>query len=400
MRFAALCRIAFVAVVVLAATVAVGRPSPQDDRYAAVTPYEKFNFNRELLTKGRLAALKKADSQYDDGTTSAAILRGIIFGKHGRIFVEKNIQEYLEGRPWYRPNPKFSNAVLTDMERKNLDIVRGAEAASHGSVLPGDLRFWMTKPLKVSEDLGYSISDIRIMEAEVEAIHGRTFPSEPLLQKYFDERYWYKRDPNYKFTMLSKREKDNLSLLSKLEKKVRGTKFFPQDVILYADKPIPASLLKPLDLYDLRLTRNAIYAARGRRFKTPWINEFFANTEWYSPLPEGQTEKLTAMDQQNLATVVKIEQGLHDELSEKPVPHDRLTGLFVEDLRKLANEIPARHGEVFKDRAMQGYFASLPWYKPDPSFSLKKLSKIERKNYEFLLDAAKKTTTQFNMEEG
>lgn len=368
-------------------------------------PFEKIDYTKQTITVAQLEKVQKSAEMNgldeDGGPEAAAFIRGIVFGKHGRIFRETGIQDYLKKRPWYHADPKFTNDVLTDQERKNLDVIREFESSRHASVRPGDMRFWMTKKVKTfTEDYGYNASDIGILKAEIEAIHGKTFPSEPLLQKYFNERYWYKADPAYKFAMLSATEKENLKALEKLEQKVKGTTFAPSDVISYSDKLIPEKLLTPLSLYDLRLTRNAFYALRGRSFKTPWLKEYFDSVEWYSPLPEGQTEKLEDTDFKNVDRIVRIEKQLHDELSTKAVPHERLTGLFVEDLRKLANEIPARHGQVFKDKAMKSYFTSMPWYKPNPGFKLSNLNKIEKKNYDFLLQAAKDTTTQFNMEEG
>jgi hypothetical protein len=372
------------------------------DPYRALKRLENFDFAHQRLSAAALDRLQKEDGAMgEDEQASIVLLRGVVFAKHGRIFHEPLIQAYMAKRPWYHPDPHFSNASLNDTERKNIDLIREWESRGHWRVEPGDLRFWRTREIKKpAAEEAYTISEIRIMRAEIEAIHGRTFPGEPLLQKYFDERYWYKPDPTYRASVLSKIERQNLRTLTLYEQKIRGTSFSPFDVILYADKPIPAKAIEGLSLYELRLTRNAIYAARGRRFKTPWLKEYFANVEWYSPLPEGQTEHLAGADETNLAAIVAQEKRLHEELTLKPIPHQRLTGLFVEDLRKLANEIPARHGKVFTDRAMRNYFSSLPWYKPDPKFSLKRLTKTERQNYEFLLQAAKDTTTQFNMEEG
>jgi len=62
-----------------------------------------------------------------------ALLRGIVFGKRGREFKERSIQNFLETQAWYKPNPKFTNALLTKMERDNLDLIRLAEAERHST---------------------------------------------------------------------------------------------------------------------------------------------------------------------------------------------------------------------------------------------------------------------------
>src|SRR5436190_11537560 len=102
--------------------------------------FQTFNFAKTRLTQAKLANLKE-----DENADDFALLRGVVFGKHGRIFKEKSIQEYLEKQPWYKPNNKFSNAMLTPVERANLDLIRLTEAAKHPFVEPGDMRIWKDK---------------------------------------------------------------------------------------------------------------------------------------------------------------------------------------------------------------------------------------------------------------
>jgi hypothetical protein len=44
-------------------------------------------------------------------------IRGIIFGKHGRVFKDSEIKYFLESKSWYKANPDFSNSMLNDTER-------------------------------------------------------------------------------------------------------------------------------------------------------------------------------------------------------------------------------------------------------------------------------------------
>src|SRR6266436_418683 len=74
--------------------------------------FDKFNFAKTRLTVASIASLKE-----DENADDFALLRGVVFGKHGRIFKERSIQEYLEKQPWYKANKTFSNAVLTPLER-------------------------------------------------------------------------------------------------------------------------------------------------------------------------------------------------------------------------------------------------------------------------------------------
>lgn len=61
---------------------------------------------------------------------------------------------------------------------------------------------------------------------------------------------------------------------------------------------------------------------------------------------------------------------------------DDLRGLSRDDLRLARNEIYARRGRVFQDKALADYFAAKPWYRPSKDVSL---SAIERANVELIL---------------
>src|ERR1051325_8301111 len=91
--------------------------------------FEEFDFSKQKLTRAKVANLKE-----DENADDFALLRGVVFGKRGRVFKERSIQEYLDKQPWYKANPKFSNSVLTLMERTNLDFVRLIEAEKHPSI--------------------------------------------------------------------------------------------------------------------------------------------------------------------------------------------------------------------------------------------------------------------------
>src|SRR5688572_18301055 len=153
--------------------------------------WQKFDFAKTRLTKARLDRLKT-----DQEISELELLRGVVFGKRGRIFKEKSIQEYLEKQTWYKPNPNFTNALLTKTERDNLDLIRLKEAETHTAIQPGDMRVWQTRLITEDNIGSYTAAEWRVLIAEIEAIHGKTFADEQWLQKYFDERYWYKPNPN------------------------------------------------------------------------------------------------------------------------------------------------------------------------------------------------------------
>ena len=77
-----------------------------------------------------------------------------------------------------------------------------------------------------------------------------------------------------------------------------------------------------------------------------------------------------------------------------------IDGLFVEDARKLRNEIYARHGRVFKDAWLQKYFSSLPWYKSNSAYSDALLTATERKTVATILAYEKTAARQADAVEG
>src|ERR1041384_4475707 len=115
------------------------------------------------------------------------LLRGIIFGRHGRVFKDTDIKGYLEEQSWYKPNPDFSNSMLNDVERRNLDVIRIAEASKHDTIQPAAMRSWRDRPITARKLGKHSGAEWKVLLAEVEAIHGKRFDDEPSLQKHFEE---------------------------------------------------------------------------------------------------------------------------------------------------------------------------------------------------------------------
>ncbi len=367
--------------------------------------YESFPYSKKLLGQKDIAGLTDVYGELEGGMATFA--RMTIFGKHGRIFRESDIQDTLKGEKWYKPNPNFSNSMLNDMERSNLDIVRGSEAEQHSFVEPGDLRYWRDKTITVEKLLDEndaknnpSLISLHIMRTEIEAIHGKRFEDEPLIQKYFNERYWYRPAAQYDPKSLNDHERANLALLAKLEAKAGGNSLVPGSMLAYGEKPIQPHMIKGLNLYHLRLLRNEIYAIRGGLFHTGWIQTYFDGQDWYSPLPKGSQPQLTPLDERNVALILKRENLLHQELSTRKLNEMDLRGMLSDDAGRLKDEIYARRGKVFKSKWLQSYFASMAWYKPDPTYTDKLLSPIERQNVQILAKYEKKATAQEDMTEG
>src|ERR1044072_9053577 len=202
------------------------------------------------------------------------LLRGIVFGRHGRVFKDGEIKSYLEEQSWYKPNPEFNNSLLNDVERQNLDLIRIAEAAKHETIQPGDMRYWRDRQITPRKLGKHSGAEWKVLLAEVEAIHGKRVDDEPWLQQYFEERYWYFPDAKYDAKKLSAIEQKNLAMLSDAQKKQRNVALLPGDMEYFENKTVTEQMLHGLSLHELRLLRNEIYARHGRMFHADWLQQY------------------------------------------------------------------------------------------------------------------------------
>ncbi len=360
--------------------------------------WQAFDFSKQKVTKVSLSKFEHEELQ---------LLRGVVFGKRGRIFKEAAIQTYLEKQSWYKPKANFSNKILTATERANIDLIREAEAAKHNFVEPGDLRFWEKKLIpedKMPYEGAITKAEWDVLIAEFEAIHGKTFPEQEWLQKYFNERYWYKPNPNYTPSVLSEIDRKNMQAFIDAKASMRNVALSPGDMDKFQDVLLKEELLQGLNLNELRVIRNEFWARRGKRFTTPGYRSFFEWQVWYKPLKDQSKVKLNAIEEQNVKLIQAYENKIREKLTTDELTEDMLNGLFAEDLRDLRNEIFARHGYVFKNKDVKKTFEMMDWYKIDPTFTNDKvavvLSSIEFKNITAIKTAEEFALSKFEEVEG
>jgi hypothetical protein len=83
--------------------------------------------------------------------------------------------------------------------------------------------------------------------------------------------------------------------------------------IATADMTFPDSstrLIAPAELETmgpatLKIARNEIFARKGRRFKDPWLREWFGRYAWYRP--RFDEVRLNRIEQQNVTTIRRAE---------------------------------------------------------------------------------------------
>jgi len=360
----------------------------QDDPFKKM---EAFDYARQKVAREQLK---------DVDLYSLKLLRGVVFGRHGRVFKDRDIQGYLKEQSWYKPDANFSNSMLNETERANLDLIRELEAEQHDVIEPGDLRWWQAREM-TDEKLGtHSSAEWQVLRAEVEAVRGKTFGDDPWLQNYFEERYWYKSDPGYDARQLTAVERKNLATIDAAMRKQRKAAVSPGDMEHFENRLVTEAMLKGLSLHELRLLRNEIYARHGRQFKTEWLAQYFWSQPWYEAREDNKEPELSETDRKNIQTIVAYENKLKESLSTTRVPDALFEGMFLEDARKLRNEIYARHGKVFKDRWLQSYFKSFDWYRANANYSDAVLTAVEKQNIAAIAAYEKKATSVLDAVEG
>src|SRR5437773_6182852 len=207
------------------------------DEYASIKTWETFNFAKNSVTPADIKPLTLDDLK---------LVRGIVFGKHGRVFKDPDIRRYLESRDWYKASSDFSNSSLNNTERANLDVIRIAEAEQHETVQPGDMRLWEDRALTRKKLGTHTNAEWTVLASEIEAIHGRRFDDTPWLQQYFAERYWYRAADNYNPKSLNDTERKNLALIDLIRKQQRKVAIAPGDMELFEDKLIAETMLRGL----------------------------------------------------------------------------------------------------------------------------------------------------------
>src|SRR5213593_1569080 len=98
--------------------------------------WKNFDFAKTAIKSAQIQPLALVDLK---------LLRGVVFGRHGRVFKDAEIKTFLEAQSWFKPNPDFNNSMLNNIERRNLDLIRIAEARRHATIQPGDMRYWVDR---------------------------------------------------------------------------------------------------------------------------------------------------------------------------------------------------------------------------------------------------------------
>lgn len=51
------------------------------------------------------------------------LLRNAVYARHGRTFASADLQALFGGQIWYKPNPNYSDDLLTETDRANIALI-------------------------------------------------------------------------------------------------------------------------------------------------------------------------------------------------------------------------------------------------------------------------------------
>jgi len=196
-----------------------------------------------------------------------SILRNTIYARYGWDGYRKPwLRDYFHAQPWFKPNPKFSYKLLSDVDKKNAHIVAAREQsltsteltrmrddlfAHHGKLWGDKFEFRLkngktvkacSPPKNVADD-----------ESEQDGDY------EPNDCRYAKEK-WFKPNPKFTEAELTADEKIELGLLARAMGEFALDSTQREKSASSLDRILKPEELRQLSLRDLRLLRNTIYA--------------------------------------------------------------------------------------------------------------------------------------------
>lgn len=100
----------------------VRRPDMTGEFSPAAARVEAKVLRGQSVTANDIAGLPRAELRR---------LRNTVYARHGRIFERLELQQYFDGRPWYKKRDDYTDNDLTPIDRDNINLIRAAEDRSN-----------------------------------------------------------------------------------------------------------------------------------------------------------------------------------------------------------------------------------------------------------------------------
>ena len=98
----------------------------QEQLKKAVVSEDYFAYNGLKFSK--LASKLTAEDLKDLDKAQLRLMRNAVYARHGRTFKSVDLQSLWECYTWYKKNPNYSDALLTDVDKYNIEFIQKYEA--------------------------------------------------------------------------------------------------------------------------------------------------------------------------------------------------------------------------------------------------------------------------------
>lgn len=220
--------------------------------------------------------LWKREDLADKSLRELSIMRNTIFARAGNPFRKKWVNDYFSAQSWYHAAEKTDFSKLTENDKLNASLIGDYEA----TLTRADL---VARKTAILDAWGGDFAAMARVDPD-SAIELQ------LLSAALGE---YAGDPS-----IPVEQRSPLADPSVL------------------DREIATAQLSDLSRRDLRILRNTIFARHGRAFKSPQLQAYFAQKTWYEVDTGYTDDRLTPIDQANIATILSVENKLGGMLTE------------------------------------------------------------------------------------
>ena len=276
-----------------------------------------------------------------------------LLARHGFIFENKDVLDYYNRKPWYKPENNFlmSTAGFSPIEKSNYDILD-----------------------KRNVEVKNKINDI---------IHNYY---NSLAEDTFDANNFYSERVDRYITRknLSSSEINALFKKEKLDFTNPRFQFIEPIVIEYEGVKNGADFFSFKVFYGVfRPSKNKYQTCS---IKLRWgFNQNFKITHYEEAgLENLKFSEKDDFDAEITNNISNITPGKYPEGSTRILTDNEVSNQSKDDLKLMRNEIYARHGYIFNTSEMVNYFSKQSWYSPTSSDVNSSLTEIEKKNIQLI----------------
>lgn len=111
--------------------------SPKEQKYILDKSVTQSQITNAIITENYFAynelkfslldkKLKKSDLENLDAA-QLRLMRNAVYARHGRTFKSIDLQSLWECYTWYKKNPNYTDELLTEIDKYNIELIKSYE---------------------------------------------------------------------------------------------------------------------------------------------------------------------------------------------------------------------------------------------------------------------------------